>query len=89
VAKRILIVGTLDTKGKVLLPLRGWSEADREGGPLYDPQADEAFAEEMKKRLKPQIEVVEVDTHLNDPLYAETAVALLEEMISGTQAGAS
>jgi uncharacterized protein (UPF0261 family) len=25
---------------KVLLPLRGWSEADREGGPLYDPQAD-------------------------------------------------
>jgi uncharacterized protein (UPF0261 family) len=74
---------------KVLLPLRGWSKADREGGPLYDPQADEAFAEEMKKRLKPQIEVVEVDTHLNDPLYAETAVALLEEMISGTQAGAS
>ncbi|NIO70008.1 MAG: UPF0261 family protein, partial [Anaerolineae bacterium] len=25
---------------KVLLPLRGWSEADQEGGPLYDPQAD-------------------------------------------------
>jgi uncharacterized protein (UPF0261 family) len=43
----------------------------------------------MKKRLKPQIEVVEVDTHLNDPLYAQTAVALLEQMISGTQAGAS
>lgn len=35
----------------------------------------------MKKRLKPQIEVVEVDAHLNDPPYAETAVALLEEMI--------
>jgi uncharacterized protein (UPF0261 family) len=66
---------------KVLLPLRGWSEADKEGGPLYDPQADRAFAEEMKKRLKPQIEVVEVDAHLNEPLYAETAVALLEEMI--------
>ena len=68
---------------KVLLPLRGWSEADREGGPLYDPQADKAFGEEMKKRLKPQIEVLEVDTHLNDPLYAQTAVALLEKMISG------
>jgi len=66
---------------KVLLPLRGWSEADQEGGPLYDPQADRAFGEEMKKCLKPQIEVVEVDAHLNDPLYAETAVALLEEMI--------
>jgi uncharacterized protein (UPF0261 family) len=66
---------------KVLLPLKGWSEADKEGGPLYDPQADRAFDEEMKKRLKPQIEVVEVDAHLNEPLYAETAVALLEEMI--------
>jgi uncharacterized protein (UPF0261 family) len=80
-AKTILVVGTLDTKGKVLLLLRGWSEADREGGPLYHPQADKAFGEEMKKRLKPQIEVVEVDTHLNGPLYAETAAALLEKMM--------
>ncbi len=67
---------------KVLLPLKGWSKADKKGGPLYDPQADRAFGEEIKKRLKPQIKVVEVDAHLNDPLYAETAVALLEEMIS-------
>jgi uncharacterized protein (UPF0261 family) len=66
---------------KVLLPLRGWSEADQEGGPLYDPQANRAFGEEMRKHLKPQIEVVEVDAHLNAPLYAETAVAFLEEMI--------
>jgi uncharacterized protein (UPF0261 family) len=67
---------------KVLLPLKVWSEADKKGGPLYDPQADRAFDEEIKKRLKPQIEVLEVDAHLNDPPYAETAVALLEEMIS-------
>ena len=66
---------------KVLLPLRGWSEADKEGGPLYNPQADRAFDEEIKNRLKPQIQVVEVDAHLNDPPYAETAVALLEEII--------
>ena len=66
---------------KVLLPLRGWSEADREGGPLYDPEGDRAFGEELRRHLKPEIEVVEVDAHINEPLYAETAVALLERMV--------
>jgi uncharacterized protein (UPF0261 family) len=66
---------------KVLLPLRGWSEADKEGEPLYDPDGNRAFGEEFKKLLKPDIEVIEIDAHLNEPLYAETAVALLERMI--------
>jgi uncharacterized protein (UPF0261 family) len=66
---------------KVLLPLRGWSEADKEGEPLYDPDGNRAFGGEFKKLLKPEIEVIEIDAHLNEPLYAETAVALLERMI--------
>jgi uncharacterized protein (UPF0261 family) len=39
---------------KVLLPLRCWSEADKEGGPLYDPKGNQAFGEELKRRLKPR-----------------------------------
>ncbi len=70
---------------KVLLPLQGWSEADREGGPLYDPEGNRAFGEELKRRLKPEIEVVEVDAHINEPLYAETAVALLEGMVQNRE----
>jgi len=66
---------------KVLLPLRGWSEADKEGEPLHDPEGNRAFGREFKKLLKPEIEVIEIDAHLNEPLYAETAVALLERMI--------
>jgi uncharacterized protein (UPF0261 family) len=66
---------------KVLLPLRGWSEADKEGEPLYDPEGNRAFGGEFKKLLKPEIEVIDIDAHLNEPLYAETAVALLERMI--------
>lgn len=66
---------------KVLLPRRGWSEADRESEPLYDPEGNRAFGEELKRYLAPEIEVVEVDAHINEPLYAETAVALLEEMM--------
>jgi uncharacterized protein (UPF0261 family) len=66
---------------KVLLPLRGWSEADKEGEPLYDPEGNRAFGVEFKKLLKPEIEVIDIDAHLNEPVYAETAVALLEKMI--------
>lgn len=71
---------------KVLLPLQGWSEADREGGPLYDPEGNRAFGEELRRHLKPEIEVIEVDAHINEPLYAETAVALLEGMMEGGDA---
>jgi uncharacterized protein (UPF0261 family) len=71
---------------KVLLPLRGWSKADKEGGPLYDPEGNWAFGEELRRHLKPEIEVIEVDAHINEPLYAETAVALLEGMMEGGDA---
>lgn len=66
---------------KVLFPLRGWSEADREGEPLYDPEGNRAFGEALRKALKPEIEVIEVDAHINEPRYADSAVTLLEKMM--------
>jgi uncharacterized protein (UPF0261 family) len=66
---------------KVLFPIRGWSEADREGEPLYDPEGNRAFGEVLRKALKPEIEVIEIDAHINEPLYADTAVTLLEKMM--------
>jgi uncharacterized protein (UPF0261 family) len=66
----------------VAVPLRGFSFPAREGGPTYDPAGDKAFAETMRAHLAPGIRYVEVDCHINDPPYAETAVALLEEMIT-------
>ncbi len=66
----------------VVVPLRGFSYPAREGGPTYDPEGDRAFAETIKARLAPHIKCVEVDCHINDAPYAETAVALLEELLS-------
>jgi uncharacterized protein (UPF0261 family) len=74
---------------KVLIPLRGWSEADKEGAPLYDPEGNRVFGEELKKLLNPEIEIIEIDAHLNELLYAETAVALLDEMIARRGCAAS
>ncbi len=52
----------------------------------YDPEGNRTFGEELKRCLKPEIEVEEVDAHINEPLYAETAVALLEGMMEGGDA---
>ncbi len=64
----------------VLIPLKGWSSLDREGGPLYDPDADRTFAETLKKHLNSDVPVVEVDLHLNTPEFGKEAVELFHQI---------
>ena len=66
---------------KVLIPTRGWSEADREGGPLYDPEMNSLFTGRLKEVLDPQIEIQEVDRHINDSAFAEVAANLMDKMV--------
>ncbi len=58
----------------VLIPLGGWSSLDKEGMPLYDAEADQAFVQEIKVRLNRNIPLVELDLHLNTREFAEEAV---------------
>ena len=67
---------------KVLIPTRGWSEADQEGGPLYDPEMNLVFTRKIKEVLDPQIEILEVDRHINDVAFAENAASLMHKMIN-------
>ncbi len=64
----------------VLIPLKGWSSLDNEGLALYDPEADQAFTQEIKKRLNSHIPVKEVDLHLNTREFGEQAVNLFHEI---------
>ncbi len=64
----------------VLVPLKGWSSLDKEGRPLYDPEADRAFAESLKKQLRVGIPVEEVDLHLNTPEFGREAVELFDRL---------
>jgi uncharacterized protein (UPF0261 family) len=66
----------------VLIPLKGWSSLDREGGPLYDPDADRIFAETLKKHLNSDVPVVEVDLHLNTPEFGKEAVELFHQIFN-------
>jgi len=56
---------------RVLAPTRGFSMADVEGGDLWEPAADAAFLEALGSSLRPEIPLELVETHVNDPAFAD------------------
>ncbi|MGD1971293.1 MAG: Tm-1-like ATP-binding domain-containing protein [Desulfobacterales bacterium] len=66
---------------KVLVPLQGWSEADRDGGPLYNPSMNQFFTRHLREKLDPQIDIQETDHHINDSAFAEIAAEMMDQMI--------
>jgi len=68
---------------KVLIPVLGWSEADRKDGPLYDPPMASFFIQMLKQGLDPKVEVLEKNFHINDPAFADAAARLMDEMVVG------
>lgn len=63
----------------LMLPLRGVSMIDREGEPYYDPEANQALFDALKRNIDPKIKIKELDVHINDPAFAE---AVAEEMLN-------
>jgi len=78
----------------VVIPRLGFSSFDGEGGVFWEPETDpfdhaqdrEAFALALKESLKPEIEVIEVEAHINDPLFAETVVEVFGGLMQRTEA---
>ena len=66
---------------KVLIPLGGWSSLDRRGTDFYNAELDKAFVDELKKQLKRDIEVREVDIDLDTPEFAQAIVDALDEIM--------
>lgn len=65
----------------VLIPKKGWSEADKSGMELFDPKANQVFVTELKKILTSKIPIEELDLHISEPAFAKRAVELLDQMI--------
>ncbi len=72
----------------LLIPTRGFTEFDRPGNSFYVPEGRKALIEAMKRRIKPEVKVVELDVHINDPEFAEQAVNILDDLIkANTEVG--
>jgi uncharacterized protein (UPF0261 family) len=65
----------------VLIPKKGWSEADKAEMELFDPKTDQIFVEELRKIINPNIPIEEMDVHISDPVFALRAVEILDNMI--------
>jgi len=65
---------------KVLIPLQGWSSVDQPGSPTFDPTEDMVFVEELKRGLRPEIEVRTVEANMEDPEFAQAVLEACREV---------
>jgi uncharacterized protein (UPF0261 family) len=65
----------------VLLPLQGLSLLDMPGQPFWWPEADAALFDSIRKNLRPDLELIEMDTHINDPTFSRLAAQTLLDLI--------
>jgi uncharacterized protein (UPF0261 family) len=67
----------------IVLPLKGVSAIDREGQPFDDPAARAALFDAIR-RHHGLVELIELDRHINDDEFAETAARKLIAMLSAS-----
>jgi uncharacterized protein (UPF0261 family) len=67
----------------VLVPKDGFSIPDSEGGPFWDPAADEAFIKALLANIDSEIRVQVIDAHINDERFAEASVDELLTLVGG------
>ena len=63
----------------LMLPLKGVSMLDREGEPFHDPGANAALFDALRRHVRPPVELVELDLHINDTAFAD---AVFERLIA-------
>lgn len=75
-------------KGKtvVVIPKGGFSMYCKPGEAIHDPEGDRILIDSLKRNLGPHIPVVEVDAHINDPVFADTTVSALVKLVEASAA---
>lgn len=73
---------------KFFFPLRGWSAIDGSGSCLYNPEQDRVFIETLRRCLKPEVELLELDCNLEDPEFAQALVDGFHELFGRAAEGA-
>jgi uncharacterized protein (UPF0261 family) len=78
------ICGKLNTaKGpiQVVLPLQGLSIGGLKGGTTYDPTGDRALFDAIRKNMRTDIPVIEMDNHINEEPFADRVFQAFEEVM--------
>jgi uncharacterized protein (UPF0261 family) len=70
----------------VLLPIKGISQIDSEGGIFFRPDTNRILFQTIKDNISDKIKVAELNLHINDEEFAEELVKVLLNIIEGEQA---
>jgi uncharacterized protein (UPF0261 family) len=65
---------------KVIVPLKGWSSVDSPDSPTYDPEQDTIFVDELRRGLKKDIRIIEVNANMEDPEFAKAIVGAASQL---------
>jgi len=58
----------------VMIPQNGWSAADLPGNDSHDPAEDQLFTQVLREKLKPEIQILEVNANMEDPEFSAAVV---------------
>lgn len=65
----------------IAVPTQGLSIPNVPGGPFWDPEADAAFLEVLRKEIRPDIPVLTFNRHVNDPEFGREVAGLFIELM--------
>ena len=65
----------------LLIPCGGIEGWDRPDQPLHDPQGLQALVEELQASARPNTTVLRLDAHINDPAFADAALAVFDQWV--------
>jgi uncharacterized protein (UPF0261 family) len=65
----------------VMIPLQGLSSLDARGEPFWWPEANAALFRSLRNWMSPNVDLIELDVHINDPSFAQAMVEKLVQMI--------
>ncbi|MFA3918187.1 Tm-1-like ATP-binding domain-containing protein [Ruegeria hyattellae] len=66
----------------LIIPKGGIEEWDRPGGDCHDPDGLEAFISELGDTVAPSVQATELEAHINDLAFAQTALAILDRWVA-------
>jgi uncharacterized protein (UPF0261 family) len=69
----------------IMIPNKGFTQTNRQNGPMFDPEADPGFAAGVREALAEHpdaaITVTDYDRHINDPAFATEVAETMFRML--------
>jgi uncharacterized protein (UPF0261 family) len=67
----------------VVIPEQGFSDPNQKGRELWGPEGNRVMIETLEEGLRPEVPVIRIDAHLNDPEFADVVTDCMEHLLVG------